>query len=42
MARPLESVSLVRVSLTVMTKQRTDAGPAALCSTWLLGLMPRL
>ena len=35
MARPLASVSLVRVSLTVSTKQQTDAGALALCSWWL-------
>ena len=35
-ARPLVSVASVRVSLTVRTKQRTDAGAAALCSAWLI------
>ncbi len=35
MARPLVSVASVRVSLTVMTKQPTDRGACALCSTWL-------
>jgi hypothetical protein len=35
MARPLESVSEVRVSLTVNTKQPTDTGAFALCSWWL-------
>jgi len=34
MARPLESVSSVRVSLTVRTKQDTEAGPRARCSIW--------
>src|SRR5688572_8692314 len=34
-ARPLVSESSVRVSLTVRTKQATEAGPWALCSTWL-------
>jgi len=28
------SVSSVRVSLTVRMKQRTRAGPAALCCSW--------
>jgi hypothetical protein len=32
MARPLESVSLVRVSLTVSTKHPTDTGAFDLCS----------
>src|SRR5262245_49796984 len=36
MARPLLSVSSVRVSLTVNTKQRTDGGAAALCATSLI------
>src|SRR5579863_1965879 len=34
-AAPLVSVSGVRVSLTVMMKQRTDCGARALCSAWL-------
>src|SRR5688572_19048959 len=42
MARPLESVSLVRVSLTVSTKQPTETGPLALCSWWLTVLVLRL
>ena len=32
MARPLESLSVVRVSLMVKTKQPTDVGASALCS----------
>lgn len=39
MARPLVSVASVRVSLTVRTKQPTDAGASAL---WLVTLTPRL
>ena len=37
MARPPVSVSSVRVSLTVSTKQRTDAGACGLCSIWRIG-----
>ena len=32
MVRPLESVSRVRVSLTVSTKHRTADGPSARCA----------
>src|SRR5688572_16353835 len=35
MARPLVSVSAVRVSLTVRTKQAIEAGPWARWSMWL-------
>src|SRR5439155_779144 len=35
-ARPLVSVSSVRVSLIVRMKQRTDCGARALCSAWLI------
>ena len=41
MARPLVSVASVRVSLTVTTKQRTDGGALALCSTSLMGEIVR-
>jgi hypothetical protein len=36
-ARPLASVSSVRVSLIVTMKQRTDEGASALCSAWDIG-----
>jgi len=35
MARPLRSVSSVRVSLTVTTTQRVLAGASARWATWL-------
>src|SRR5215471_12286401 len=35
MVSPLVSLASVRVSLTVITKHRTDAGAFALCSAWL-------
>src|SRR4249919_1971575 len=42
MARPLRSVSSVRVSLTVTTKHRTEPGAAALCSASLAGVIGRI
>src|SRR6185295_16591353 len=39
MARPLVSVSSVRVSLIVTMTQRTDEGARALCSAWDIGVI---